>query len=108
MSRTYAHVPYTVEVARANPAVVGTLIQQWVPGVGRVPITDPRAIVKPFLPGWACRQSWARHGRAVAERRAAVRDTLRAAAGQYRATGVVDVDLMPDPVRTCLCQCCGY
>lgn len=107
MSRTHSHVPDDVEIARANPAILRVLHRHWVTGVGPVSCPDPRARCEAYLPSWASRQPWARHGTWCLENRAAVRDTLKVAAKLYRTAGQVDVDLMPDPLRVCLCQACG-
>ncbi|WP_156250793.1 hypothetical protein [Pseudactinotalea terrae] len=106
MSRTHAHVPAHVEQQRADP---GTLVPHryghWVPRVGSISCDQvgcPGVVAR-----WASSQPWTRRGSAVIERRAAVRDRLRAAAREYRTTGPVLADVMPDPLIFCLCEGCG-
>lgn len=110
MSRTDAHVPYWVEHDQAPAWLHSTRS-----GLHRTEILAGgrtlRACIDPHcctcVPRWASTQPWERRGTAAIERRAAVRDRLRAAAREYRTTGEVLTDVMPDPVTHCLCEMCG-
>lgn len=108
MSRTHAHTPAAVERARTtDQSIQYTLHRHWAAGYGLVTCLDPRARCEPRLPRWASTQPWTRRGNVRIERRAAVRDTLRRAAGEYRGSGQIDDPVMPDPDRYCLCEWCG-
>jgi len=106
MSRTDAHVPAHIEQLHAAPGVlVPHLYGHWVLGAGSISCDQmgcPGEVAR-----WASKQPWTRRGSAVIERRAAVRDRLRAAAREYRTTGEVLADVMPDPLLFCLCEGCG-
>lgn len=108
MSRTHAHVPARVELGRINPMLLEACrFGHWRPSMGNYPCF-PLHNCEGNVPDWASTQRHARHGNATVERRGAIRDRLRAAAREYRTTGeVLDCDVMPDPVRHCLCQHCG-
>lgn len=108
MSRTYAHVPPRVETARNRDAsILHIAHQHWVSGLGVVECTNPAAGCHPVLPDWASSQPRTRRSTWRAERRAQVRDRLRAASREYRTTGDVSVDVMPDPLRHCNHMCCS-
>lgn len=106
MSRTDAHVPDHVERARSTTAL-RTRHHHWVFGRGQVSCLDPEARCFTYVPDWASTQPWTRHGTSRAERRAAVRDTLRHTAKEYRAGADIDDPVLPVPVTYCLCQLCG-
>lgn len=103
MSRTYAHVPDTVEVARATPDQL-TLrhAQHWDTGCD----TSATGNCQLTIARWASAHRWSRRGTLVLERRAAVNANLNAMRDRYRAGHDMD-DALPDPVRICLCQNCG-
>lgn len=108
MSRTNAHVPASVEVARlVDKTILDTTHRHWVPGRGLVSCLDPDARCYQYVPRWASSQTGTRRGTAQFERRAGVRDVLKDAAKEYRATGQVSDLVMPDPTTYCLCQMCG-
>lgn len=108
MSRTYAHVPADVELSRVqDPLILPVAHVHWAPDGGRVSCHDPQARCHPYVPRWASAQPRMRRGTAAFERTSRVRDVLRLAAKQYRATGDVDDVVLPAPVTYCLCMYCG-
>lgn len=108
MSRTHAHAPAAVELARVtDPTILDTWHTHWAPGVGPVTCPDPRARCASYVPRWASTQPWTRRGTAVFQRSSVVRDRLREAAKAYRAGANLDDVQMPDPVTYCLCEHCG-
>ena len=107
MSRTYAHVPAAVELARVNDkSLLRTQHRHWAVGRGRISCLDTEARCFEYLPGWASSQPWTRRGTAYMERRTAIDVQMRQAIKEYRTTGTVDADVYTDPESYCMCQYC--
>lgn len=108
MSRTFAHVPADVELARVNDkSILRTSHRHWVAGRGIVSCPDPDARCAEYMPNWASAQPWARRGTARFERRTAIDVQMRQAVKEYRTHGEVDADVYIDPDTYCMCQMCG-
>ena len=108
MSRTHAHVPEAVQLARvSSPTLLVDHHAHWVAGPGRVGCLDERAGCHQAIARWASTQRWSRRGTCRVERTSVVRDQLKAAARTYNTTGQVDDPNLPSPVLWCLCQACG-
>lgn len=95
MSRTLAHVPTGVELARAHDkSILRTIHGKW-DGSASVCCTDEKCFV--YLPRWASKRREARCGTAFIERRTAVDMKLLQAIKEYRTTGDVPDDVYADP-----------
>ncbi|MFD6092815.1 hypothetical protein ACFWGN_11895 [Oerskovia sp. NPDC060338] len=108
MSRTDAHVPDDVEIARLPFTAVETKHRHWrVLPLRQVSCLSPEARCFPVAARWASRQPHSRRGSGRIERRSVVRDVLRTAT--VAANSGLDLDdiAMPVPHRFCLCQTCG-
>lgn len=106
MSRTYAHVPAAVELARvSDKTILQTVHRIWTRGGAPICCTDGTCYVE--VPRWASSRRWSRRGTAVMERRTAIDNQLRQAIKEYRTTGDVDTDVYTDPETNCLCEYCS-
>ena len=108
MSRTDAHVPERVAVARTrNPAELAVGHVHYTRTGKRVSCLDEGAQHYVHMARWASREPHSRKGSQVAEKKSLVRQTLRQAALEFNTEGIVDDPVMPHPARNCLCQMCN-
>lgn len=106
MSRTHAHVPAEVELARLRDKSILKISHRiWTRGDGPICCMDGTCYVD--VPRWASSRRWSRRGTAVMERRTAIDNQLRQAIKEYRTTGDVDTDVYTDPETFCLCEYCS-